>query len=396
MFLNPRQNLNDLDVIKDKLSQRLTANNVTSSSCVNKKSADWPKHSKESNKHQEPVKEYELENSLGCLISSPVNDDLLEWNHNVPIIHDKMTDNLDDEGHEKVHQINTAGNNSPVRGASRDRTENNDSNLSNDDQYKNLDINKPFNDVHDIEELNSDARFSTSDNDSNERPGVDASNYDGDNDNHGDTDYIGKSQADPTQFINDIINDHINDNLPAASHNEDVGDDNDHTELLTSDNAFVENKGFGPNVVVHESQQKTSAFDIADGNMEYSNVDNAVDSSCDESLDSFFDCVTLKQRSEHRFKSSDFNDVVQPNCVVSRTNLSKVRNIHKRMSEEEQSLPEQQTSKLDINYGETKPCKKDSSVSNADAVKKTEIEQEQLSKPTFQENNKYGTSYPFV
>jgi hypothetical protein len=381
-------------VIKDKLSQRLTANKNTSR--VNKTSPDWQKHSEELDKHHEPEKKHELENSLGCSITSPVNnnDDVLEWNKNIPVIQDRISDKLDVERHQRspVHQINTARNDSPVRGTSIDSNESKDSNLN--DQCKD----HLFQDFHDvnIDELNSDAKCYTNDND--ERTGVDASNpdHDDDDDNnhwnndddHGDKDYIAESVLDPAQFINDIINDDISDNS-SVSHNTDL-------------TGFTENKRFGPTDVVNESQLRTSAFDIAHENIEHSNVGD----SGDESLDSFFDCVTLKQRSEHGVELPDLSDVVQPHSVVSRKNLSKLRNIiHERMSEDEQtpSLCEQQNNnhKLDINNGESiQLCgdKKDSnpSVSSADPVKKTGIDQHQLTKPTFQEDNTFGTSYPFV
>ena len=392
--LNLRQNLNDLDVIKDKLNQRL-ANNYMSSLCINERSTDWPKPSEKSHNKQEHDRELELENRLSCLASSPGNDAVLAREKDVPVFHDKT---LDDDVHQKppVHRV--VKDDSPIRRTSVDSAESIDSNLNDNDQYGKLDIHDPLNDVHDvyIEELKSNAKHPTYDNDSNERTRVDAASlsYNVDDDN-GKSDHIADSELNPAKFINDIINERISDNLPVVSHDEDVSKKENHKEILVSDNAFGD-EGFGPTNNLHDSQQETNMFDHAP---DYSDVDYPVE-TIDESLDSFFDCVTLKQRSEH-IKSPDLNEVVQPSSVIKRRNLSKVRNIvEKRMTEDEheQHLHEPQTSnhKPDINHSETIPCIKSSSVSNVNAVKKTDMNQEQPPKLTFQEKNECRTSYPFV
>ena len=383
--------MNDLDVIKDKLSQRLTVNNPKSSFCINKTSTDLQKHSKMSDEHQESDKDVELENSMAFLATTTVNDGRLDKKKIVSIIHDRTLQDV------KVHQkppVDQVVTNDSTVG---DCIESIDSDLDNSDQYGKLNIRDPSSNVHDVnfEEPSSDVKCSANDYVSNGRTSVDSTSCDHDNeDDNGNDDYIGDSVIDPAKFINDIISEHISDNLPIVSHNEDVDDKENHTDIPVSDKAF-EDEGFGPTDAVPESGRETSAFECSH---DYSDVDHSVETN-DESLDSFFDCVTLKQRSEHRVKSPDLNDVVEPSSVVSRKNLSKVRNImEKKLSEYEHGLHEQQITtdqKLDNHHSETIPSVKNCTVSNVDAKQPIKIDQKQPPKSTFQERNEYRASYPF-
>ena len=426
-FLKLRQNLNDLDAINDKLSQRLTANTLPS--CFHKKSADWLEPSEKCNKRQEPHKEDDLENSLNCLRTSVSNDDdILKWDRNIPIVQDKMLKDFDEDHPDShVFPMNSARNDS----LRRVTTDNHENDSRSNEECKEVDGDL-YNDVNnDVKEHNSDAKCDTTDDDNdnddddgnNERISIDSSDND-DNSNHDDhkayedsddhkayedsedNDFMGQVELDPSQFINDIINDHINDNLPVLSPDKDVGLDEskNNTNVQKSDNDFTEDKSFTPS----EPQQKRTTFDIlpddtkplSDGHPIYSG---------DESFDSFFDCVTLKQRSDpkHGVNSPGLNDAVETNSVVSRTNLSKLKNIiHERMSEGEQlatSLSEHQTNGHEIdtrkfetlNIQRCGPEKDNSDSSATNAVEKTGISQEQLADVAFREH-KYGTTYPFV
>lgn len=417
-FQHLRQNLNDLDVINDKLNQRLTDNTLPS--CLSKKSAEWLKPSEKSSKRQEPDKEDDLENSLKYLRTSvDKDDDILKCDRNIPVVQDKMLEGLD-EDHQDSHvfQMNSARNDSSLRRVSTDSQERD---LRSNEEYKQVDGDL-YNDVYnDVKEYNSDAKFDSSDGDddgNNERISIDSSDHD-DNGNHDDdrayedgddNDFIGKVALDPSQFINDIINDHINDNLPVVTPDKDVGLDEsmNNTNVKRSDNDFTEDKSSGQTDVSNELQQKRTTLDISPDDVE--GFDGHPIDSGDESFDSFFDCVTVKQRSDPKqgVNSPDLNDTVETNSVVARTNLSKLRNIiHERMSEGEQatSLSEQQTNndELDIKKPETlniQHCgferdNTNSSATKGDAVEKTGINQERLAEVAFREH-KYGRSYPFV
>ena len=339
----------------------------------------------------------------------------MRLDRSIPDVEDKMSEEFD-EDHQGSHapQVKNARNDSFLRRLSTDSHE---IDLRSNDDCKVTQVDGDlYNVYNDVKEHNSDAKCDTIGDGNIERITVDSSDHDdnGDNsdndDNRGygncdDNDFI-EVALDPSQFINEVINDHINDTLPVVSPKKDLDENKVNTNAQGSDNDFAEDRNSGQTYVLRAAQQKTPTLDISPEDIKASDS-HPVDSG-DESFDSFFDCVTLKQRSDPkhslRVNSLDLNDTVETSSVVSKTKLSKLRNvIHERMTEGDQATSlrghqsnndELDMKKLNIPHGGPGEDDSGPSVLKADAVKETGFRQDQFAEVAFREH-KYGTSYPF-
>ena len=380
--------MNDLDVIKDKLSQRLTAN--TQSLCMSNKSSILLKQTGESSNVQEPEKESNLE--MACLTTSSVSDDdnLLKWTKDVPVIRDEMSQETDGEDNPEsslIHQTNTDRNDSCVHQTKTDSSETNNRNANTDDKLEDIDIDDIFKDAHDhvvtMEGHNSHEKYATNDNTGSN---IDGLSYCNDKDHGSDNDSTSRNDS------MELMHDHGNDNMSVVSHNEDVDTDdrNNCKDLLI--NSVEENKRLTGLV---------SEGDISNENAEHDNVANS-ENSGDESLDSFFDCVTANRVSKQSVEPPEMSDVVKPTSIVSRINLSKLRRI---VQDDEQDLSLHKhyidNNNMDVNCDKTvsfQPCadKKNSPViSDSDAVTRKDVDNEQQTQAMFQQDCHIETSYPF-
>ncbi|XP_028397672.1 C2 domain-containing protein 3-like isoform X2 [Dendronephthya gigantea] len=462
-----RQNLNDLEVIKDKLSQRLVADNGALSSCVKNKSSGSMNNTDMVDKCDELVKTYPVGDGLTLLTTASNHEKPLMTRVSVVQDHTTMKPSrlLEGEDHQvpPIYQIDASRTGSPVPQTISQRC---DSNNDSENDYKEFDCSRSR-DTNDycgnIKELNSETNYYTNDKDVEEEnkvglsyrdndydDGIQGDNYeediddcndsnhidnrkhgggdddneddhyddhdddihggnddnggnyggDDDNDNDGNyvgdddndddgggDDYISETVPDPKQYINDIINDRIN----GYGQNEDAS-------------AVVDT---GPTNVVTKPPEKTSRFNVVQENIEQLDNSNIGDSG-DESLDSFFDCIPLKQKFEPRHPVNATNETfdlsVEPEFVVSRANLSKLRNVLNEKTKEETHTNklEQQTKSNQQLLGsdklstlETNENKKDSrrpSELILDEFKITEQDQNHVDRESFHEQSKHETS----
>ena len=364
------------------------------SSCVNEKAPEEPRSSEKSNKVHEmgSAEEKDLEKPLECLTTFPVNDDLFPTNKTRPVNQDNITGQLSD-----------------LSRVCQKRTNSNDINQPSDDEYQD----SPIDDVHDYsvntKEFNFDTNFNTNTNDINESTKVDP---DYRSDIVQEDDCPSESGVDPAKDEQDGDNGFIS-NFSTAddNHDEDASVDecNYPADELPSNNCVMKAKSCEQNI--NESSQKGINF-----NTSILTKDVKHDESGDESLDSFFDCVTLKQRSQSKQndKLSDedsSHDELVVESVVTRMNLSKLRNIslHENNSKEEHktSLIENQTGNDRLSYADVgkvsctvPPCRPNDSnkpgALNVGTVETRKTDHEHLAREAQQVPDKYAASYPFV
>lgn len=386
-----RQNLNDLDVINDKLHERLTTNHKTSDAYVNKNSELQDFHGNFDQKHEQGF-------------PTSVEDDLLQWNKTTPVVQRTIPERLDGE-HSTGSELNCTRSQSLVGRTIVDSSETDDKDPRRGAQYPRLDIHDSYrgsyhdnqnsdaieiigdhSSDHNNDEISehvsylechnrepkgdyrkNEAKENIGDNESYScdnksilnnlnyrkrqsnideeriRSHISYGNY---NDVHADDDFSSHYDNLNDDSIVKIIDDAIyhnqdndysdpssNCNVRVVNATPDLNDmikdyscavgDIEDKDKRSHQADFLGTRSIEEHDFTNASQANLSS--LTQEEIDQSDVGSAVNPG-DESLDSFFDCMTLKQQIFDRdMKPAD--GVIESNGVVSRMNISKLRKI---------------------------------------------------------------------